>query len=280
MIKVFADGEQVILNKVNFSDGAFTYKLELPSTLRYLCINVDTWTKVCDIREEITLVYDSILNSGSHIIELELNIPYLPYARCDRVFEKGNPNSLKVFMEFLESLTGLTRITTCDIHNKDATTSYKLPLYEINQLECFKSSLRYDTKLEYDLVLAPDKGSVDKAKSIADYLGIPIFYCGKERDITTGKIIKSTIPERVNFKGKKVLIPDDICDGGYTFIKLAELLKESGVKIVDLYITHLIASKGLGVFKGFIDEIYYYDIVGQYINSQNVMDFNLNKGEK
>ncbi len=48
-----------------------------------------------------------------------------------------------------------------------------------------------------------------------------------------------------DFEGKPVLIVDDICDGGYTFLKLAEKLKEKNAGMVILYVTHGIFSKGL-----------------------------------
>jgi ribose-phosphate pyrophosphokinase len=54
-----------------------------------------------------------------------------------------------------------------------------------------------------------------------------------------------------------------IGDGLFSFIKIAEQLKAAGAKQVDLYVTHLIASKGLDVLKGLVDNVYCYQTVGK-----------------
>ena len=51
MITVFSDNKEIPVNKVEFSDGAITYKLdELNPEARYISINVDPSTKVNLIR--------------------------------------------------------------------------------------------------------------------------------------------------------------------------------------------------------------------------------------
>ena len=50
-----------------------------------------------------------------------------------------------------------------------------------------------------------------------------------------------------DLEGQSVVIADDIADGGYTFIKLAEKLKEKGAGKIFLYVSHGIFSKGLDV---------------------------------
>jgi ribose-phosphate pyrophosphokinase len=114
-----------------------------------------------------------------------------------------------------------------------------------------------------------------KANTIAEHLEVDIVYASKKRDISTGRIIETTLPEDVDFTGAKVLIPDDIGDGMYTFIKLAEKLKERGAAQVDLYVTHLIGAKGLKCLQPHIDKLYCYQTVANYVNKQNVLDYNL-----
>ncbi len=282
MITVFSDNVEIPVNKIEFSDGAITYKLDsLRPDAQYIAVNVCPITPVNLVREELIILMDCIYQlvvEGyfDHNVPMTLNLPYLPYGRADRRFETGNPIPLENFLYFLENLGGFDEILVCDIHNKSAIEGFDLPIIEKTQLECYKDSLPQDFNTEYDFVLAPDKGSVEKAASIALHLGIPVYNCGKERDISTGKIIHSTLPENVDFTGKKVLIPDDLMDGGFTFIKLAEQLKTVGTEQVDLYVTHLIASKGLDCFKGLLDNIYFYQTVGKYVNREDVRIYNEN----
>lgn len=281
MITVFANNKEVPVNMVEFSDGALTFKLdELPKNPNYISINVDPSTPVYRVREEISLVVSCLENRYGYVELLNthciLNLPYLPYGRCDRVFEKGNPDGLQDFLDSLGEMNIFTEINTCDIHNTDVIGE-DLPITEKSQLECFKSSLPQDFINDYDLVVAPDKGATEKAKTIADYLGIDIIYANKVRAISTGKIVDMTLPEGYDLQGKKVLVPDDLFDAGGTFLWLSDILRGKGVSEVDLYVTHLIASKGLSCCKGKIDKIYYHHIVADYINNEDVMNFNLGK---
>ena len=290
MITVFSDNKEISVNKVEFSDGAITYKLEdLSPDARYISINVDPSTKVNLVREELTMVMECIyeLTKSDHFnknVELILNLPYLPYARGDRVFEKGNPNPLHSFLWTLVSIEGFDKINICDIHNKDAVdcfieefvAEYDLNIIEKSQLKCFKESLPYNFNNDYDIVIAPDIGAVEKSKTISEYLNVPCVFANKKRDLSTGKLTDMILPD-YDFNGKKVLIPDDIADNAGTHVWLAELLKESGAKEVDLYVTHLIAPKGLKHLTGIIDNVYCYQTVGGYVNKQTVLDFNLGK---
>lgn len=280
MIKLFSDNKEITTNFVQFSDGAITYKVDtLPEKPRYISFDVCPTTPVYRIREELELLTDAILSNDEvsfHETKWLLNLPYLPYGRADRRFEEGNPLPLLNFLSWLrEGTVEFDEIFVCDIHNpKFVLEDFKgLNITHKPQLECFKSSIPKNLNTQYDFVIAPDKGAVEKAKTIACHLKVGVYNCGKERDMSTGKITRSTLPD-IDFTGKKVLIPDDLCDGGYTFIKLAEQLKDKGALQVDLYVTHLIASKGLDVFKGLVDNIYCYHTVGSYVNTENVWRYN------
>lgn len=276
-LKLICDNKEIPVNMLEFSDGALTFKVdELPEKPSYISIHVCPTTPVYRIREEVDLLVDAInhkTNWDFHVREV-LHLPYLPYARADRVFEDGNGGPLYDFLSWLD-MKSFDEVFICDIHNPLAMDEHPdLKYTEQSQLDCFKNSVSSDFNTIYDLVLAPDKGSVEKAKTIACHLDIDVYNCGKERDMSTGKIIRSTLPEGVDFTGKTVLIPDDLCDGGYTFIKLAEQIKAAGARQVDLYVTHLIASKGIDVFKGLIDNVYCYHTVGNYVNKLDVTNFN------
>ena len=282
-VKLISDNKEIPVNMVEFSDGAITFKVdELPEDPSYISIHVCPTTPVYRIREEMELLADAILsNDDVNFFNTKwyLDLPYLPYGRADRRFEKGNPIPLSNFLSWLrDEWITMDGIYICDIHNPEYVLEdfVGLNIVEKYQLECFKNSITQDFNTDYDFVLAPDKGSVEKAKTIACHLEVDVYNCGKERDMSTGRIIRSTLPEGVDFTDKTVLIPDDLCDGGFTFIKLAEQIKAAGAKQVDLYVTHMIGSKGLDTFKGLIDNIYCYHIVGKYLNKEEVWRYNDN----
>ena len=286
MIKMSCNNKDIPVNKVTFSDGAITFKLDnLPKDARYIWIVVDPSTPVSLVREELLMVTECLKglvdeNYFESNVLLYLSLEYLPYARCDRIFEQGNPNGLLSFLNTLDDIDGFDAIYISDIHNREAVDEFifrhglDLNIIEKDQLSCFKQSLSFDRMKDWNVVVAPDKGAVDKAKTIADYLGVECVFANKVRDISTGKLTEMNLPD-YNFTNKKVLIPDDISDKSGTHMWLADLLKENGAKQVDLYVTHAILPKGLEELGKHIDNLYVYQTVCGYINKENIMKFNL-----
>ena len=67
-------------------------------------------------------------------------------------------------------------------------------------------------------------------------------------------------PSDTLLSNRRILIVDDICDGGATFVGLAKELRAAGAKKVYLYVTHGIFSKGLpleGIDKVFTTDSYF-----------------------
>lgn len=172
-------------------------------------------------------------------IPATLFMPYLPYARQDKHVSNNTTFSLKTFAALLNSLN-FKRVSLYDAHSRVALNLIN------NSKDIFKPDKIHGVieLLKVNLIIYPDTGAYKR------YL--PHILMGyarlaeKVRD-ENGKIIKHTIEG--NVPEKEVLIVDDICDGGATFISLAKLLKEKGVEKIYLYVTHGIFSKGLRVLK-------------------------------
>ena len=110
------------------------------------------------------------------------------------------------------------------------------------------------------VIICPDKGAVGRTQAIAsafekDMQDSAVVYCEKVRDPATGAITHTDV-KTDSLAGMTAIITDDICDGGYTFIKIAEQLKAKGADRVVLFVTHGIFSKGLDVFDGLIDHVF------------------------
>ena len=100
-----------------------------------------------------------------------------------------------------------------------------------------------------DVVCYPDNGAKSKYTTIYNLLHPTIYGC-KDRNPKTGSINNVSIDiNNVDIKNKNVMIIDDICDGGATFINLAKELKKYYVNRVDLFVSHGIFSKGIEVLK-------------------------------
>ena len=85
------------------------------------------------------------------------------------------------------------------------------------------------------ILFYPDTGS---AKRYSDMLILP-YACGIKHRAKTGDIESLTVSDNgIDLQGKTILIVDDICSRGGTFLRSAKKLKELGVDKIYLYITH------------------------------------------
>jgi ribose-phosphate pyrophosphokinase len=105
------------------------------------------------------------------------------------------------------------------------------------------------------MLVAPDAGALKKTMELSRLAGMPYIHADKKRNPENGEITGTAVHSSA-LGNQDVLIVDDICDGGRTFVELAKELKTLTTGKIYLYVTHGIFSKGLGVFNGIIDHIY------------------------
>lgn len=282
MISVNINGKLVDNGYVLFSDGSVSYTIKAPDVseerIVYVTYLVSTELSASSVIDQLAQCKDAVDNAlgGFYgVIDHNLILQYLPYARHDRRFSEGNNFGLQNFLYMLDYI-GFDNVTLYDPHSNVFKDNFFQKTEVRTQLDCFKSaqSNYYKLKTKWDYVIAPDKGAVEKAKTLADYLGLPLVVCTKDRDPLTGKLSNPVVNGEVN---GKCLIVDDIFDGGYTFLQLGMELKRVGATQVDLYVTHLIGAKGLDILKPVIDKITCYQIIGKYLTMADVINFN--KGE-
>ena len=115
---------------------------------------------------------------------------------------------------------------------------------ERSQLDILKENPQILDGIDY--LISPDKGASLKTKAIGKLYDIPVIYCNKARDSSNGFIVYDEV-NCIEIRDKSVLIVDDLCDGGMTFILLAKMLRKSSPKSLSLYVTHGIFSKGKSV---------------------------------
>lgn len=170
-------------------------------------------------------------------IKASLKLPYLPYGRQDKNISNDKTFGLIPFAQLINFLD-FQDVIIVDPHSEVALQliNDSRAFYPVKELEEISS------KLEAHVFCYPDKGAVQKYTYIYDHAYV---YADKVREQSTGKILSIVVHGDV--RDKIVLIVDDICDFGGTFIKLTEKLKEAGAKEVNLFITHGLFSGGTQV---------------------------------
>ena len=170
--------------------------------------------------------------------KIELWLGYTPYGRQDRVCNECESLSLGVFASLINA-QHYDRVLILDPHS-DVTPALfnKCTVNGLRDIFIGMLGERYNQHV----FVAPDAGAAKKVGSIAEYFGCDVVYGVKKRNMADGKIVSLDLSGDV--ADKKVIVVDDICDGGATFLALGSLLKEKGVKSADLFVTHGIFSKG------------------------------------
>jgi ribose-phosphate pyrophosphokinase len=195
---------------------------------------------------------------------VHLFIPYLPYARQDRVMNLGESLSLKVFTDMINTCK-FDVVSVLDPHS-DVSMALLNNGNNLSELyyDYVRSVMTHIVLTESPkkgkiAVISPDGGAYKKIYKTCEnilYKG-DLVICNKHRDLETNEITGTTIGG--NVKGKICVIIDDICDGGRTFAELGAALKEKGAEKVFLIVTHGIFSYGEDQIKGPIDHVWTTD---------------------
>jgi ribose-phosphate pyrophosphokinase len=250
----FAGGEPHIKIKADFDTAQpvmISHRLNSFNDLGLLCVAVDALKRM-------------------RVKEISAFIPYFPAARQDRVMVGGEALTVKVYADIINALQ-LSKVTVFDPHSE--VTSALLNNCEVIPNHAFiKKALEVvgaDT-----LLISPDGGALKKIYKVSEYLGgVEVVECSKSRDVKTGKLSGFKVYAD-DLQGKDCLIVDDICDGGATFIGLAQELKKKNAGKLYLAISHGIFSKGFANLTPHFANIFSTDSV-KNIAEEGVMQINL-----
>jgi ribose-phosphate pyrophosphokinase len=177
---------------------------------------------------ELFLLQNAVKESGAK--EISVVIPYFGYARQDTKFENGEPISAKT----MAGLIGLNadRVITVDPHKEHILKFFSTSAFSCSAVP---ELAKYLKKKDIDMVLAPDKGALDRAKKASEIIGCDFDYMEKTR--IDGETIEIK-PKKLDAQNKNAAIIDDIISTGGTMAKSIQELKKNGAKNVFVACTH------------------------------------------
>lgn len=232
----FHGGEPHIKIKADFDISLpvmITHRINSFNDLGLLCIAVDALRRMC-------------------VKTISAFIPYFPAARQDRVMVMGEALSVKVYADIINQLN-LEKIYIFDPHS-EVTPALLNNVSVISNHDFIKQVVtQIGTNIK---LISPDGGALKKIYKVAEYLGgIEVVEASKSRDVKTGKLTGFKVYHN-DLKGSDCLIVDDICDGGGTFIGLAEELKKKNAGKLYLAVSHGVFSKGFDELSKYFDRIF------------------------
>lgn len=245
MVKLLVGDQTIDFETTIFPDGTSqVWKLkELPEDfdpqydelkILWLFENEGEIVHVCQLANLLEEMFDQ----ESHT----LVVPYLPYGRQDKKVGNTASFALHTFTSILYH-ANICRVETYDAHSSVETETY---------IESTKPDDFHRAIFNHSVVVFPDKGAADRYGKSDAFKHVSKLYCQKIRDQLTGNILGLELVGEENdliaLNGGDILIVDDICDGGMTFIKVAEAVnKVAAPRCIDLAVTHGLFSKGKAV---------------------------------
>lgn len=231
-----------------YSDGTPMIKMDDFTTIVDKANTVIIKPKSLAAFVEAMFLVDALTIQGADLERLIL--PYIPGARQDRSNTEGDVLFTLWSVADMINQRGFSKILVLDPHSNVALENvFGAQPYPLEAVagKMWKG---------YTGIIAADKGGRERAQAFAAAMKLPIYYGDKTRDVTDGRLTGFSVDALP--QGGHFLVVDDICDGGGTFIGLAQEIRKQGC-FADLYVTHGIFAKGTKDLLRYYKNIYTTD---------------------
>nr|DAX30254.1 MAG TPA: ribose-phosphate pyrophosphokinase [Crassvirales sp.] len=183
----------------------------------------------------VLLQVGNILNRQG--VPFSLTIRYLMSARMDRVMSFNEAFSLEIVANAINSIHP-TKVYVYEPHSERSTALINNSI----------PSLSPPWTKDGEVVCFPDGGAAERYKNL--YKDNPKIVCDKTRDPQTGELRGFTIKREwgdYDFKKTdKIVVVDDLCDRGGTFMGIAKLLRKKYPQAtLDINVVHMVNSEGI-----------------------------------
>ena len=221
-----------------FSDGEIA--VNIYETVRGSDVFVvqSTCAPVNDNLMELLIIIDAFKRASAGRITAV--IPYFGYARQDRKAKARDPITAKLVADIITT-AGADRVLTMDLHAAQIQGFFTTPVDHLVGLPILVRHFKQRGFAEDNVVVvAPDLGSVTRARNFASRMDIPLAIIDKRRP-------KANVAEVMNIigdvRGKTVIMLDDLIDTAGTLTNGAKALVErGGAKEIYAAATHAVLS--------------------------------------
>ena len=214
----------------------------------------ETWVEVLEnVRgRDVFVIQPTCYPANEHLMELLIMldcmnrasadritavIPYYGYARQDRKVSPRTPISSKLVADLVVA-AGADRVLTMDLHAGQIQGFFSKPVDHLYAKPVLIEYLQNELK-DNLVVVSPDAGGAERARSYAKLLGSPMALIDKRRDKPNSSDVMHVIGD---VKGCRAVIIDDIIDTAGTIVKAAGALIDRGATEVYACCTHAVLS--------------------------------------
>ena len=215
---------------------------------------------------QLALIADAAKRHGAK--KITAVVPYLAYARQDKVFLKGEAVSIEAVSRILKAV-GVDSLTTVNVHQEKVLAKFPFPAKTVSAIPLLSEYFR-QKGFDQVFALAPDDGALWLAEEAKTVLGGECSYLEKHRDLHTGQITMEKKP--LDVAGKTVIIFDDVISTGGTIASAAKIVKELGADKVYAACVHplLIGNAEKRILEAGVEEIVGTDTVPSRVSKVSI----------
>ncbi|MGB9763272.1 MAG: ribose-phosphate diphosphokinase [Minisyncoccia bacterium] len=162
-------------------------------------------------------------------------VPYLPYARQDKVFRVGEPLSSLYIAELLENNLDFLITFNMHEHRKMIDDIFSIPSYNLSLFKYLALHFK-DLKPENTIIIGPDKESKKFVNDFKTNFEAESYILHKTRNIKTGRV--TFHEKKLPVVNKDIIIVDDIVSTGSTVKLVVGLLTKMQVRSISLAFVH------------------------------------------
>lgn len=166
-------------------------------------------------------------------------IPYYAYARSDKKDQPRVPITAKLMADLI-TVAGADRVIAVDLHAEQIQGFFNIPVDHLFTTPIFSRYFKSILSSEEVVVVSPDSGGANRARSLAKRLNCSLAIGDKRRSGNNDQTELLNIIGDV--AGKTAILYDDIIDTGGSLIKVAKALNEQGASRIYAACSHGVLS--------------------------------------
>lgn len=219
-----------------FSDGEIMVRLNENVRGSDAFVIQSTCMPVNDNIMQLLLIIDALKRASAGRITAV--IPYYGYGRQDRKVQPRVPISAKMVADLIAAV-GTNRVLTVDLHAGQIQGFFNIPVDNLYAAYVLLDYIKKKYASDSLVIVSPDAGGVERARSFAKRLNCSIAIIDKRREKANECEVMNVIGDVAN---KNTLLLDDMVDTAGTLAQAANALRAQGAKRVSAACTHAVLS--------------------------------------
>lgn len=219
-----------------FSDGEIMVRLNENVRGSDAFVIQSTCMPVNDNIMQLLLIIDALKRASAGRITAV--IPYYGYGRQDRKVQPRVPISAKMVADLIAAV-GTNRVLTVDLHAGQIQGFFNIPVDNLYAAYVLLDYIKKKYVSDSLVIVSPDAGGVERARSFAKRLNCSIAIIDKRREKANECEVMNVIGDVAN---KDTLLLDDMVDTAGTLAQAANALRAQGAKRVSAACTHAVLS--------------------------------------